>query len=176
MRKVIALLTFVFLINVSNAQVFVKGGNYIHTGFGLQPYSIGPISVGYEMGLTQIMGIGRFGVGVVLAHEFYFGNTNALGIVSSTQNRTTLMGRGAYHFDFNVERMDGYAGAAFAIQFRGKIKDKNTGAIITNNTPRIFPYPTFFAGIRYYLKDQFAVYAEVGYGLGFINGGIVYRF
>jgi hypothetical protein len=36
--------------------------------------------------------------------------------------------------------------------------------------------PTLFGGIRYYFKEQFAVYAEVGYGLGYLNGGIVYRF
>jgi hypothetical protein len=172
MKKVIAIVTFVCLANLANAQAFVKNGNYIHAGFGIQTNTLGPISVGYEMGLTDIIGIGRFGVGGVLAHELYY---NPL-YLNSVQNRTTLMGRCAYHFDFDIEKMDVYAGAAVGIQFRGDNKDKTSGFIYGTNSARISPFPTLFGGIRYYFHEQFAVYAEVGYGLGYLNGGIVYRF
>ncbi len=172
MKKVIAIVTFVCFANLSNAQAFVKGGNYIHAGFGIQPYTLGPISIGYEKGITDIIGIGRFGVGGVLAHQFYYGNS----VSNTIQNRSLVMGRCAYHFDLDIDKMDVYAGAAVAIQFNGAIKDRNTGFVYGSNSARISPFPTVFGGIRYYFMDQFAVYAEVGYGLGYLSGGIVYRF
>ncbi len=147
-----------------NAQAFEKGGNYIHAGFGVQPPSIGPISLGFEKGISNIVGIGRFGVGGVLAHEFYYYNLNYLGN-AYVQNRTTLMGRCAYHFDFNIDKMDVYAGAGIGLQIRSY-----------KNSLSIYPNPSVFGGIRYYFTDQFAVFAEVGYGLGYLSGGIVYRF
>jgi hypothetical protein len=172
MKKVIAIVTFVCLANLVNAQAFQNKGNYLQVGFGAQVHTLGPISVGYERGITGLIGIGRFGVGGVIANEFYY---NPL-YLNAVQNRTTLMGRCTYHFDFDIEKMDVYAGAAVAIQFRGDNKDKTTGFIYGSNSARISPFPTVFGGIRYYFSDQFAVYAEVGYGLGYLSGGIVYRF
>ncbi len=176
MKKVIALMALVCVPSLLNAQAFEKGGNYIHAGFGVQPYSIGPISFGYEKGISNIVGIGRFGVGGVIAHEFFNYSSTILGSSGLTQNRTTLMGRCAYHFDFNIDKMDVYAGVAVAVQYRGDIKSKNSGIVFSDNSARIFPYPSVFGGIRYYFADQFAVFAEVGYGLGYLSGGIVYRF
>lgn len=172
MKNYIALVLFVCLTNVGMAQAFQRDGNYLQAGIGAQLHTLGPISVGYERGITGLIGIGRFGVGGVIANEFYY---NPL-YVNSVQNRTTLMGRCAYHFDFDIEKMDVYAGAAVAIQFRGDNKDKNTGYNYGNNIARISPFPTVFGGIRYYFSEKFAVYAEVGYGLGYLSGGIVYRF
>jgi hypothetical protein len=172
MKKVIAIVTFVCLANLVNAQSFQNKGNYLQVGFGAQVHTLGPLSIGYERGITGLIGIGRFGVGGVIANEFYY-NPNYLNAV---QNRTTLMGRCAYHFDFDIEKMDVYAGAAVAIQFRGDNKDKTTGFIYGSNSARISPFPTVFGGIRYYFHEQFAVYAEIGYGLGYLNGGLVYRF
>jgi hypothetical protein len=157
----------------SSAQAFEKGSNYLQAGYGLQLYTLGPICIGYEKGITDVIGIGRFGVGAVLAHEFYYGNSVLLNYV---QNRTILMGRCAYHFDFNVEKMDVYAGAAVGIQYHGDYKYKNTGSVSGLYNAGIYPASSVFAGIRYYFTSNFAVYAEAGYGLGYLNGGIVYRF
>ena len=63
MKKVIAIVSIVCLANVVNAQAFQNKGNYLQVGFGAQAHSLGPISVGYERGITGLIGIGRFGVG-----------------------------------------------------------------------------------------------------------------
>jgi hypothetical protein len=174
MKRVIAFVVFVGVGHFASAQSFQKDGNYLQAGFGAQLNALGPLSVGYERGITGLVGIGRFGVGGVIAHELYY-SPNTL-YLNTVQNRTTLMGRCAYHFDFDIEKMDVYAGAAIAIQFRGDYRDKNSGINYGNTTARISPFPTLFGGIRYYFSEQFAVYAEVGYGLGYLSGGIVYRF
>ena len=171
MKKVIALMACVCLTSWSNAQSFQKDGNYVQVGFGAQVHSLGPLSVGYERGITGLIGIGRFGVGGAIANEFYYNPAH----VNTIQNRTTLMGRCAYHFDFDIDKMDVYAGAAVGIQLRGSEKDRVNGMVYPI-AGRVFPFPTVFGGIRYYFSDQFAVYAEAGYGLGYLSGGIVYRF
>ncbi len=174
MKNYIALVLFVCLSNFGNTQAFQRDDNYLQAGFGAQIYTLGPLSLGYERGITGLVGIGRFGVGGVIAHELYY-SPNTL-YLNTVQNRTTLMGRCAYHFDFDIEKMDVYAGAAIAIQFRGDYRDKNAGINYGNTSARISPFPTVYGGIRYYFSEQFAVYAELGYGLGYLSGGIVYRF
>ena len=33
-----------------------------------------------------------------------------------------------------------------------------------------------YGGIRYYFTDFFGVFAELGYGIGYITGGVCFRF
>jgi hypothetical protein len=172
MKKLLIVAVLLSAAFGSSAQAFEKGSNYLQAGYGLQINTLGPICIGYEKGITDIIGIGRFGVGAVLAHEFYFGNS----VLNTVQNRTLLTGRCAYHFDFNIEKMDVYAGAGVGIQYHGDSKIKDTDIVFGEYPAGIYPASSVFAGIRYYFTNKFAVYAEAGYGLGYLNGGIVYRF
>jgi hypothetical protein len=185
MKKLVAVLALVLSANVSNAQAFEKGGNYVHVGFGVDPYGrntkfvyvgndyrIGPIVAGYEVGITEKLGIGRIGVGGVIGQSFYgtkIGNGDRI-----TWSRTSILGRCAYHFDFGIDKMDVYAGVGVGVYIDSDEKSNNSGLILSNGGVGATHYE--FAGIRYYFTDNFGVYAEAGFGLAALNGGLVFKF
>ena len=183
-------------INLVMAQDFEKGGNYITLGFGLDPYgrankysaginnkytALGPIILAYERGITDVLGIGRIGVGGAVGQSFYtsksYTNDN-LYEYKSTRYRTSIAFRAAYHFEFGVEKMDVYAGIGGAVHI---ITDS-----YTTNNPNDPNYaykrgsvsggPSVFGGIRYYFTNNFGVYAEAGYDISAVNGGLVFKF
>jgi len=49
------------------------------------------------------------------------------------------------------------------------------GAVTTTDTGFRFAYH-FFVGARYYFRENMAVFAEIGYGLSFLNVGITIRY
>lgn len=169
MKKLVAVLVIVLSANVSNAQAFEKGGNYVNIGLGLEPFSFGPLVVGYERGITDLLGIGRIGVGGTIGHQFYHPNSNTI------QNRTSIIGKCAYHFDFKIDKMDVYAGVGIGFQYRSEEKWKSND-VAFGLKAGVYPVMAAFGGIRYYFTESFGVYAEAGYGLGYLNGGLVFKF
>lgn len=178
------------------AQDFQKDENYITIGYGLDPYgranvynagfnhkraSIGPFIMTYERGITDILGIGRIGVGGAMAQTFYTSKSytaNNLYEYKSNRSRTTLAFRAAYHFELGVEKMDVYAGIGGAVHI---ISDKYS---TDNPFDPTYDYkrssvsggPSVFGGIRYYFSNNVGVYAEVGYDISALNGGFVFKF
>ncbi len=178
------------------AQAFEKDKNYITLGYGLDPYghankyylgfnhkkaSIGPFILTYERGITDVLGIGRIGVGGALAQTFYTSKSytgNNLYEYKSNRSRTTFALRAAYHFDFGIEKMDVYAGIGGALHI---ITDKYS---TDNPFDPTYGYkrnsvsggPSVFGGIRYFFANGFGIYAEAGYDISALNGGFVFKF
>lgn len=196
MKKIVLVVLCGFFINSLNAQSFENGGNYITLGFGVDPYGrsgvpgagygyrnagVGPIMLTYERGITELLGIGRIGVGGGVAQTFYTTKYTtaywAAGIHEEkhTRSRTSLVVRAAYHFDFGIDKMDVYAGVGGAIHV---FSDKNTSSYAPNNyrSTSIGGGHYVFGGIRYYFTDNFGVYAEAGHGISAVNGGVVFAF
>lgn len=196
MRKIGIILVCLIVSPTIFSQAFEKDRNYITLGYGLDPYGgankynagfnhrkaiIGPFILTYERGITDILGIGRIGVGGAVAQTFYTSTSytaNNLYEYRSTRSRTTLAFRAAYHFDFGVEKMDVYAGVGGALHI---ISDS-----YTTNNPNDPTYgykrgsvsggPSVFGGIRYFFSNSFGVYAEAGYDISALNGGVVFKF
>ena len=166
MKKVIAIVTFVCFANLSNAQAFQNKGNYLSGGVGLDFYtvgyrSLGPFMVTYARGITDLLGIGRIGVGGGLAQTFYH------DAFTKSYSRTSLIGRAAYHFEFDNEKMDVYAGVGLSFHLFSGYKQSFTP---------VARYHYIFGGIRYYFTESIGVYGELGLGIASLMGGIVYRF
>lgn len=171
--KVFALFLLCFgLIHSAEAQTpFTKESKIVHTGIGLGGYDIdlftgsaSPlITVSYDQGLIDDLGIGNLGIGGAVGAKFYnFGST--------TYNRIFIAARGTYHFHFvNSENLDFYAGVTVG------------GTFYTGDRDTVFgfnggPFGGPFAGINYWFSPNFGVYAEAGYAYGFINGGASFGF
>ena len=180
MKTVFALVSFLLVANLSHAQAFEKARNYIHFGFGAGPTHARPVNnlgynyglnigviAGYERGITDKLEIGRIGVGGIIGQSFEslkYNNGDLLG----WRVTTSLVARAAYHFDFNIDKMDVYAGIGAGVNLpSGKYKNNPSISLIQ---------PNLFAGIRYYFTSNMAVYGELGYGVSSINIGLVYRF
>ncbi len=191
----IILLSF-FIAPTTFSQAFEKGANYITLSFGIDPYgkankynaghgykhiSIGPIILAYEHGITDLLGIGRIGVGGAVAQSFYTSKsyyTNQNYEYKSNRSRTSLALRAAYHFDFGVEKMDVYAGVGGALHFitdtykTDNPFDPNYGY----SRRSVSGGPSVFGGIRYFLTKKFGLYGEAGYDISALNGGFVFKF
>lgn len=179
MKKGILLIVCLLSFSSAFSQEFVKGGNYVTVGYGLDPYRgnhyIGHGGgVAYERGVTDVLGIGRIGAGGGISTMFYNYRTN---ITDFNTARLTFSARATYHFEFDIPKLDVYAGVGFAfnvdfeetniVGFNNKTKNTNVGR------PN---YHQVFAGIRYYFTDSFGVYAEAGHGHRALNAGVVFSF
>lgn len=179
MKQLLTTVFFSLILTGAFAQDFEKGGNYIITGFGFDPYyhplgnyGIGPVIVGYERGVTDILGIGRIGAGGTFAATFYPGTY--LNGVHYTGSRFSIVGRAAYHFEFDVPGMDVYAGAGIGVHILNEPYYNYYYAYGT--VSRVTVATRVFGGIRYFFVPAFGVYAEAGYGLSALNGGMVFHF
>jgi len=184
MKKVLSIIAIAMLSNLANAQAFENKGNYVNFGFGLDPsgrvaatlvgynyYNIGPVVVGYERGITEKLGIGRLGVGGIIGHSF---QGEKYGSYKTHWTRTTVIVRCAYHFDFNIDKMDVYAGVGAGTHIYSKESTNDASYIASSGSIGATHY--VFGGIRYYFSDNLGVYAEVGDGLATLHGGLVLKF
>ena len=84
--------------------------------------------------------------------------------------------RGSLHYAF-VDKLDTYAGLMIGYNI---VSAKETGSYrIGENTyrrSRSAACSYFFVGGRYYLTDNFAAFAELGYGIAIINLGVSIKF
>lgn len=176
----------------SSAQDFVKGGNYVSVGYGVDAgglpgnfggLGLGPVSATYERGVTDIIGIGRIGAGggIAFSHYNYSDKLNILFASTESQyrtNRITPFVRATYHFEFDIEKMDVYAGLGFGVNIDSEKEKYFINGVLSSEISdiRVFPVPIIVAGIRYYFSDFFGVYFEVGHGIANVNGGIVLSF
>ncbi len=86
--------------------------------------------------------------------------------------------RAAYHFDFGVEKMDVYAGVGGALHVYSDT-DRTDNPFDTKYNKKsvsIGGGPSIFGGIRYLFTPKFGVYAEAGYDISVLNGGLVFKF
>ncbi len=170
----IALFLFGLLAaNTVDAQTpFTKGSGVVHAGIGLggygySVYNAWPALIGsYDHGIIDDLGIGNLGVGGMVGLKHYSYEFDD----SYSFNRIFLGARGTYHFHFvNSDKLDFYAGAMAGVFFY-------TGDFYTGTSYSTGVYPGLFAGINYWFSPAFGVWAEAGYGVGFLSGGVSFGF
>lgn len=115
-----------------------------------------PIQISYERGIVDGLlssGKGSIGVG------------GALGTYTASLFSSSFIGaKGSFHYEF-APKWDTYAGLFL-------------GANVVNNQSQWnFAFGSqIHLGTRYYFAPNFAVNAEIGYGVSLINIGLTYRF
>lgn len=157
---VLALICCAFTQNVQ-AQAYQKGDKQLNLGIGVSGYGI-PLGASFEYGVTDAISVGamvdytRYGIGSGYNWNFIY-----------------VGARGSYHFGelLNTgEKFDPYAGLAlgyWSAKFSGS-------SYLTGYGNRVFL--GLHAGARYYFKEKFGVFAEVGAGSGFLKGGVTFKF
>ncbi|MDX2359480.1 MAG: outer membrane beta-barrel protein [Crocinitomicaceae bacterium] len=184
MKRAALLVICLMTLGSAFSQDFVKGGNYISLGYGLDPYrgssNIGNNYIGhgggvaYERGVTDVLGIGRIGAGGGISTMFYSYHSS---ISDFNTVRLTLSARATYHFEFDVPKLDVYAGLGFA--FNMDFEETNIIGLTNKKKNTHIGRPNYhqvFAGIRYYFTDAFGVYAEFGHGHRAASAGVVFSF
>ncbi len=82
----------------------------------------------------------------------------------------------AYHFNEligTIDELDVYGGMITGIERWSTKEISNTDAEISTVT--VLPRFGLLAGARYYFKPQIAAYAEVGYSITWLTGGLTFK-
>lgn len=185
MKKIVLLLLVVFGVQiVANGQAFKKNDKAITLGIGIPSASlytgsyyklrIPPISLSYEHGITDKLGIGYIGVGgyFAIAGSKYEVTIPPFDTYGWKYTYIIVGVRGAYHFDL-VDNLDIYAGLMVGARVTSSKEIGDVGVASPDKTKATHAE---FAGIRWYVKPRFALMAELGYGISYINLGVAFKF
>lgn len=156
------------------AKCFDKGSGIINLGIGLGTtlYSSGysgafpPVSISYEKGIAN----GRWGVGGYLAHtgarygekpDYWKFSYTVIGV------------RGDYHF-YTTDKLDTYGGIILGYDIvSDKWHGEGDGDSYKASGSEVIFAP--FIGGRYYFGDHIGVFAELGYGIAWLNLGLAFN-
>lgn len=169
-----AIVLFNLPANAQSGQSFDKGSNIINVGIGLGTtlYGTGytgsfpPISVSYERGIAN----GRWGVGGYLAHtSAKYGDKADYWKFSYT----VVGARGDYHF-YTTDKLDTYGGVILGYDI---VSDKWHGNdegddYNASGSDMVF---SLFVGGRYYFSPHVGAFAELGYGISWLNLGLAFN-
>lgn len=188
MKKITILLCALALTIGANAQspTFSESDLVFNAGigFGTSLYSgsfykstLPPISISGEYGVKDdfltddlTLGIGGYVGFAGSKYEYDFGGGNTYGWKYSY---TVIGARGALHYPL-VDKLDTYAGLMLGYNIVS-VKEIGTAPLgITSSSAGGVAF-SVYAGARYYFGDNFAVMAELGYGIAYLNVGVAYK-
>ena len=176
MKKVIFLAVMaVMAFSPMYAQQFGVGSNAVNlgVGFGSALGGMGTgrpaISASYERGIWEA-GPGVISLGGYVGNTGY---TYKSGGEKYSWNYTIVGARGAYHYTglTSVPELDLYGGAMVGynvVSYSGSdLYSGNYGSGVEFS---------LFAGARWFFTDNIAAFAELGYGVSYLNAGISFKF
>ncbi|MDA3816614.1 MAG: hypothetical protein PF486_04495 [Prolixibacteraceae bacterium] len=183
MKKFLIILlisSFSFAVKAQEvAPVFVKGDKVANIGIGLgsglssyYKMSIPPISLSAEYGIMDnILEKGSVGVGAYLGFSSYkFSGWGSN--YSSRTSRVYIGPRGSFHYPL-IDKLDTYAGLSIGFHYYSwSYEDDGIDDFYDYNNNDLGVYSYWFIGARYYLTDNLAAMAELGYGITYLNIGI----
>ncbi len=176
MKKISILLilasVFFFDTKQLSAQAYESGSKVLNLGVGVggrHALGIGAIA-SFEVGIWETGDFGVIGLGVMGGVRYA---TNAVFLDDYRYTEIAVAPRGTYHFTvIPVEDLDVYAAVQIVFDFENRSSKNNNSADRTST----IVYPAFIAGVRYYFSDSFGVFAELGYNLTYLTGGIALKF
>lgn len=161
-----------------NAQMYMKGQQDLHLGVGLGTTFYGsgyhsvlpPLNVSFEKGITENIGAGGY-LGYASSRYDYTGFD-----YHWTYSYIIIGARGAYHYDvFKNPKLDTYGGAMLGFTIARAKFHSNDPLInednFTNSGNGGLTWSGFL-GARYQFREKLGGYAELGYGVSFLNIGL----
>jgi hypothetical protein len=187
MKKLLLLLfVVVFSLTQLLAQesTFSKGDKVVNLGIGLGStlytgsyYKIGipPISASFEAGIVNLLDDkASIGVGGYLGYSSHkYSYSYGTYTDGWTYSNFIIGARGAFHYAL-VNKLDTYTGVILGFNVASS-KWTGTGTETTHSSNGGLA-SSWFVGARYYFSDSFAVMAELGYGITYLNLGVALKF
>ncbi len=184
MKKILLLFVVVVLSLtqlVAQESTFEKGTKVLNLGIGLgstlysgtyYKSSIPPISASFEVGVADnILEKGVIGVGGYLGYSSHKWEYSGWGWKYSN----IIVGvRGNFHYPL-VNKLDTYTGLLLGYNISSS-KEFGTPTGYDYNASSGGIAWSWFVGARYYFKDTFGVFAELGYGIAYLNLGVSLKF
>lgn len=156
-------------IGFSSGQAYERGDKLLNVGVGVgsQFMAAGakgtpPVGVSLEFGASDQISIGGY--------AGYAGAKVETVVGDWKYNYIIVGGRGSYHFDFGVENLDPYAGVLLGYNIASVSTDTNLPTASAGG----FIWGAH-AGARYFFSPKFGAFAEVGYGIAWLNVGVALK-
>jgi hypothetical protein len=126
-------------------------------------------------------GPGVISLGGFIGIKSYKYSYNYIGYDISQKWSYTVIGvRSAYHYNgIKSSDFDVYGGAMLSYDIVSYSYDSNVPNSYNYNVDGSYGSAigiSLFVGGRYYFNDQFAAFAELGYGVAYLNLGVSYKF
>ncbi|OFY77903.1 MAG: hypothetical protein A2V46_00375 [Bacteroidetes bacterium RBG_19FT_COMBO_42_7] len=161
---------------IAQEPTFVKGDKVLNLSLGLGSHyytsyykmQVPPVSASLEFGVVDnILEKGVIGVGP------YFGYFSSKYAGYWKTSYLVLGARGNFHYPL-ANKLDTYTGLLLGYNIVSyKDLDDYVGDYSGSSSGIAWAW---FVGARYYFKDNFAVMAELGYGIAYLNLGIALKF
>lgn len=169
-----------FASNQLNAQIYQKGQQDLHLGVGIGTTLYGsgyrsvipPINISYEKGMTENIGVGAY-LGYATSKYEY----NGVGLDYEWRYSYLIIGaRGAYHYDlFKEPKLDTYGGLMLGYNI-SKARFHSNDPLLNEDDYTAPSSGGFtwsgFLGARYQFQEKLGAYAELGYGVAYLNLGL----
>ncbi len=168
----------VFAVDYENySPAFKDGDMAVQAGIGLIPVwgyygdmTVPPISVSFDMAYPVAELPLSFGgyVGYSASdYEYYSG--------SGWKYTYIMLGaKAAYHVDFDIDKLDTYAGILLGYNIVS-VEEYGTSWAGYSASGSFFSYGGY-VGARYFFTPNLAAFGEFGYSIGLINLGATYKF
>jgi len=198
MKKIILTVCFLSIFCfVARAEAFKIGENRASFGFGFGWLHKDPIrksvnfpspNVQIERSILPFRNFGFLSVGAQFGFHHGFNNHSPIFNLDINQTwtavyfvpRVALYFHELFHEDDFPENIDLYGGVGIGFRFLShKISvgggTPGDGVVPMDRSGFNLGY-NFFLGARYYFKPHTSVFAELGYGLSFLNFGLTIRY
>lgn len=166
MKRILLILTTVAITQVAFAQ-HDAGDKNLNIGIGLGSTfadgdgGVPPLSASFEVGIKDEISVGGF-AGFSTSEFDTFGGT-------WTYTYILVGARGSYHYDFlGNPKIDTYGGLMLGYNIAsakwdgGGNPNASVGGLLLGG----------YVGGRYAIKDNLGAYAELGYGIAYLNIGV----
>jgi len=165
-----------------NAQnVFSKGDQNVNLGIGIGTVlggsgyttTLPPLSISYEYGIKDELFDEKSSLGIG-AYLGYASNKYEIGGYGWKYNYTIFGVRGALHYQL-VDKLDTYGGLMLGYD---NVSSKWSGGQSTVGTAAAVSGLgwSLFIGGRYYFSDNIGAFAELGYGIAYLQLGVSFKF
>lgn len=172
---------------IINIGVGFGGINYYgRWGSGYVYRSTPAFSATYEQAWPKKLGPGYLGVGAYVGFKHaqsryddsYFGSKY---YYQHNWNHFMLAARGVYHWDvLNAKNAEVYGGVLIGFRVTTYSYETNSTNNYVVSSKRsdsgVWPVYSLFAGARWYFVPKVALFAEVGYGISYLTGGVSFKF
>lgn len=177
LRKCFFVLVAFASFGVAQAQqIFSEGTTAINAGVGvgssISNVTFPPLSVSLDYSLKDNLINGNNGAISIGGLVGYVGSGFHLYNSRYSASHAILGVRGAFHYQF-VPRLDTYAGAMLSYNIvSGRWTNTPVPEVKTTASGLDFG---IYLGARYFISEQWGAFAELGYGIAFLNLGVTYR-
>jgi hypothetical protein len=168
-----------FSVGVNAQNTFSKGDNNINLGVGIgstlggtgYATSTPPLSISYERGIIDNLFDDKSSLGLG-AYLGYASNKWSAANYYWKNNYTIFGVRGALHYQL-VDRLDTYAGLMLGYEsISSSVSGEGSGVAPVSSGLGL----SLFLGGRYYFSDNIGAFAELGYGIAYLQLGVSFKF